>query len=276
MAVLMDKLVMSALPELRTEPVDKWVRASVNGRTLVDSRRARLVWEPRRVVPSYAVPVGDVAATVVPFEDDVAAESPVRIGADGPPVLDPRTPFAAHSCPGDVLSLRTDDVDLQGAAFAPSDEDLAGYLVLDWDAFTEWREEDEQVIGHPHDPHHRIDCLRTSRHVVVSAGDQVLADSRRATALFESPLLVRYYLPAEDVRMDALEPSGLRSVCAYKGRASYWSVVGGGPALADVAWTYREPLADAVPVKDLVAFFTERLDLTLDGERVPRPVTPWS
>jgi uncharacterized protein (DUF427 family) len=182
MAVLMDKLVMSALPELRTEPVDKWVRASVNGRTLVDSRRPRLVWEPRRVVPSYAVPVGDVAATVVPFEDDV----------------------------------------------------------------------------------------------VVSAGDQVLADSRRATALFESPLLVRYYLPAEDVRMDALEPSGSRSVCAYKGRASYWSVVGGGPALADVAWTYREPLADAVPVKDLVAFFTERLDLTLDGERVPRPVTPWS
>jgi uncharacterized protein (DUF427 family) len=122
-------------------------------------------------------------------------------------------------------------------------------VVLDWNMFTEWREEDEPVIGHPRDPHHRIECLRTTRHVVVTAGKEVLADTRRATMLFESPLGVRYYIPAADVRFDAL---------------------------ADVAWTYREPLADAVPVKDMVAFFTERLDLTLDEVAVPRPITPWS
>jgi uncharacterized protein (DUF427 family) len=275
MAVSMGNLMRSALPELRTQPVEKWVRASVDGRTVVDSKRALLVWEPRRVVPSYAVPRSDVAATLVPCPESAAEERPVRIGADGPPVLDPRTPFAAHSCPGGALTLRTDSGELVAAGFAPQDQDLEGYVVLDWNMFTEWREEDEPVIGHPRDPHHRIECLRTTRHVVVTAGKEVLADTRRATMLFESPLGVRYYIPAADVRFDALAPSDLWTVCAYKGRASYWSMTDGN-ALADVAWTYREPLADAVPVKDMVAFFTERLDLTLDEVAVPRPITPWS
>jgi uncharacterized protein (DUF427 family) len=254
--------------------VDKWVRASVDGRTVVDSRRARLVWEPRRVVPSYAVPVRDVAASLVPQPVTAAEERPVQLGADGPPVLDPRTPFSAHSCPGESLTIRTDRSELVGAAFAPLEEDLADYVVLDWEAFTEWREEDEPVIGHPRDPHHRIDCLRTSRHVVVAVDGQVLADTRRATMLFENPLGARHYIPADDVRLDALEPSPTRTVCAYKGEASYLSLTGG--RLPDIAWTYPRPLPDAVPVQDLVCFFTERLDLTVDDVDVPRPVTPWS
>jgi uncharacterized protein (DUF427 family) len=43
-----------------------------------------------------------------------------------------------------------------------------------------------------------------------------------------------------------------------------------------VAWTYQRPLNDAVPVKDMISFFTERLDLVIDGAAVERPVTPWS
>jgi uncharacterized protein (DUF427 family) len=39
----------------------KWVRARSNGDTLVDTRRAVLVWEPERPVPIYAVPHDDVA-----------------------------------------------------------------------------------------------------------------------------------------------------------------------------------------------------------------------
>jgi len=39
----------------------KWVRARSNGDTLVDTRRAVLVWEPERLVPVYAVPRDDVA-----------------------------------------------------------------------------------------------------------------------------------------------------------------------------------------------------------------------
>jgi uncharacterized protein (DUF427 family) len=276
MAIVMRDLMLGALPELRMQPVDRWVRAAVGDQVVLSSKQARLVWEPRRVVPSYAVPRADVSAELVPYTGATGSETPVRVAADGPPVLDPRTPFTVHTCPGEVLSLRTGHADLPGAAFAPRDDDLAGYVVLDWAAFSQWYEEDEPVLGHPHDPHHRIDCLRSSRHVEVSAGGRVLADTRRATMLFEDPLPVRYYIPREDVRLDVLEPSDARTVCAYKGQASYWSARAGDTRLPQAAWTYREPLHDAEPVRDLVAFFTERVDLVVDGVEVPRPVTPWS
>jgi uncharacterized protein (DUF427 family) len=50
----------------------------------------------------------------------------------------------------------------------------------------------------------------------------------------------------------------------------------GERVVPDIAWTYDDPLHDALPVRGLVAFFTERLDLELDGVAVERPVTPWS
>jgi uncharacterized protein (DUF427 family) len=76
--------------------------------------------------------------------------------------------------------------------------------------------------------------------------------------------------------MDLLDPTRAHTVCAYKGRASYWSARVDDTVLTDIAWSYPEPLHDAAPVRDLIAFFTERLDLTLDGEAQERPRTPWS
>lgn len=79
-------------------------------------------------------------------------------------------------------------------------------------------------------------------------------------------------MPREDVTT-ALEVSNTVTYCAYKGRATYYSVPGGA---ADVAWAYHEPLLDAVPVSGRICFFDEHVDMSVDGERVDRPVTPWS
>ena len=43
-----------------------------------------------------------------------------------------------------------------------------GLVEIAWDAADEWLEEDEELLGHARDPFHRIDALRTSRHVRVS------------------------------------------------------------------------------------------------------------
>ena len=51
------------------------------------------------------------------------------------------------------------------------------------------------VTGHPHDPFKRLDVLPSSRHVVVSLGGTVLADTTRAVALYETQLPVRWYVP---------------------------------------------------------------------------------
>jgi len=96
MAVQMRDLMRGVLPELRVHPVDKWVRARAGDTLVVSTGRPRLVWEPRRVVPSYAVPRDDVAGDLVPVVDpDVApVEHPVPLGA-GPPVLDAAGPADA-------------------------------------------------------------------------------------------------------------------------------------------------------------------------------------
>lgn len=276
MALQMGDLMRGALAELRVYPVAKWVRASSGGADVVSSRRAVLVWEPRRVVPCYAVPRADIDAALVPAKATSAVERPVQLDAGGPPVLTPGTAFSAHSVPGESLTIHASTGELQGAAFAPHDPALDGYVLLDWTAFERWREEEDEVMGHPHDPFGRIDVLASSRHVVVRSNGVVLADSAGPTLLFETRLPTRYYLPRADVVWDLLTPSATRTVCAYKGQASYWSAALPGGTLPDIAWTYEEPLNDAAKVAGMVAFFTERLDLVIDADPVDRPVTPWS
>ena len=62
--------------------------------------------------------------------------------------------------------------------------------------------------------------------------------------------------------------------CPYKGRTSgYWSVPGGP---ADIAWAYDFPTAALLPVAGYVAFYNERVDLTLDGTPLERPRSPFS
>ena len=157
-------------------------------------------------------------------------------------------------------------------AGAPGLED---HVAFPWRTFDAWYEEDEQVMGHPIDPYHRVDVRPTSRHVAISIGGEVIADTTAAMALFETGGPPRWYLPREDIRAE-LEPSDLHTRCAYKGEATYFSVRVGDDLAENVAWTYREPRHDASAVRDLVCFFNEAVDIDLDGERQERPMTPWS
>jgi uncharacterized protein (DUF427 family) len=152
---------------------------------------------------------------------------------------------------------------------------LDDHVTFPWAAFDAWYEEDEQLLGHAIDPYHRVDVRPTSRRIAISSGGTVLADSTRAKALFETGLPPRWYVPREDIRVD-LEASDLRTECAYKGVASYYSVTSGNERLENIAWTYPDPRHDAEPVRDYVCFFNEGTDIEIDGERQERPMTPWA
>jgi uncharacterized protein (DUF427 family) len=272
-------LMGSGFGLLRHEPTAKRIRAELGGETVVDSTRAVLVWEPRRVVPSYAVPAEDVRGELVPA-------GPAAAGPGGDVgvaladvtalrVLDPRVPFTMHSAEGEMVDVHAAGQHRPGAGFRPADPDLAGLVILDFGAFDAWYEEDEQNVGHPRDPYHRIDVLPSSRPVRLELGGEVLAVSSRPALLFETMLPTRYYLPRADVTAE-LVPSSTKTWCAYKGQASYFSAQVGGRLVPDIAWSYPDPRHDADRVRDLIAFFDERVDVTLDGERRARPVTPWS
>ena len=114
--------------------------------------------------------------------------------------------------------------------------------------------------------------MPSERHVRVERDGELLAESLRPTALFETWLPTRWYLPAEDVRLDVLTPSDTVTRCPYKGQARS----GRRSGHADIAWSYPEPIPECPRIAGLVCFFNEHVDLTLDGEPQKRPVTPWS
>jgi uncharacterized protein (DUF427 family) len=231
--------------ELRQVPTERRVRAD----DVVDTTRALLVWEPRRIVPSYAVPEDDLRVEVVPGGE---------VAADVEGVLHPGIPFAVHSAPGEPVLVA-------GRAGFRLDE-LPGYVVLDFNGFDAWYEEDERVFGHPRDPFHRVDVRRSSRPLRIELDGVVLAETTAARMLFETGLPTRFYVPWEDVAV-ALRPSARRSYCPYKGQASYWS----SDAAEDVAWSYEDPLPELAVIKGLVAFWDETVDVFLDAELRSRP-----
>jgi uncharacterized protein (DUF427 family) len=202
------------------EPYPRWVRGRLGGETVVDSKRASLLYEAGRKLPVWLFPEEDVRTDQVP---------------------------------ADAIERRE------------------GLLKVDFGALDEWLEEDQPQVGHPPDVYHRIDVRASSRHVRVSIGGRVVAESTRARALFETGLPVRWYIPPEDVRAE-LEPSDHRTVCAYKGHATHFDVAGEDA----IAWTYANPLHDGQPVTDHVAFYNERVELEVDGELQERPRTQWS
>jgi uncharacterized protein (DUF427 family) len=236
--------------ELRYAATPKRIRADLDGRTVLDTRDAMLVWEPRRVVPWYAVPEAELHL-------DTTEQGPGEEPSQRGPVVGPEHP--GHTTPGTSLHAEG----LGEVAFRPDDPALGGRVIVQWAPFS-WREEEEPVVAHPHDPYSRIDILRSSRQVRVEVGGVVIAESDRALALIETGLPVRWYLPPQDVQMSLLKPSATRTECAYKGTASYLSAQGA----PDVAWTYPDALHDAAQVTGLISFWRDATVL-VDGERVP-------
>ncbi len=256
--------MMGVWEQLRYEFTEKRVRALLGDEVVVDSDRAALVLEPRRVVPSYAVPADDVLANIEP-------------GASAPddgrsPVLHPGIPFNVHSAPGEACAVLSKDGSRRADAFRLDDPALPGYVLLDFAGFDAWNEESERIVSHPRDPYHRVDVRESNRHVRIEIDRDLVAESRRPRVVFETNLPVRFYLPRDDVRVE-LRPSERRTSCAYKGEASYWSLDAGGRHRTDVLWSYENPLPDMAALTGLVAFFDEFVDVTVDGELRERPRT---
>ncbi|MGO4474270.1 DUF427 domain-containing protein [Arthrobacter sp. M-10] len=275
MATKLSGVILGTFPELRYEPTAKRILATLGGNTVVDTLHAWLVWEPKRITPIYAVPQAELLAEL--RAGGPAADVPelgVRLSAGSPTSLDPRTGFGRHTTPGEQLDVVTGTTTAPGAAFRPDDPDLAGYVVLDFAAF-QWREDDEEIIGHPRDPFHRVDIRASSLAVEVSLDGVTLAKTNGAQLLYETLLPVRYYIPPGDVRLDLMEESPKRTVCPYKGEARYWSYPGSEDG-RNVAWSYDTRFRDAAQIHGLLSFFNERVDLTVDGLLQARPVTPWS
>ncbi|WP_406010975.1 DUF427 domain-containing protein [Streptomyces sp. NBC_00637] len=262
MAELITAHSVRATPEgLLWEPSPRWVRGRRGESTVVDSRHPVLVWEPGVPVPLYAFPRREVR------------EDLLR------PAVNP--PVGTHTGSRVFYDLAVEGELLENAAWTFPAEDLAGHIAFEWFTRTgrgldHWYEEEEEIFVHPRDPHKRVDALPGSRHVQVAIDGTVVADTRRPVLLFETGLPTRYYIPREDVRLDLFRPTDHRTGCPYKGTATYWSWTGAADVPPHVVWSYPAPLPAVAAIAGLLAFYNEAVDLTVDGESLERPVTPFT
>lgn len=64
-----------------------------------------------------------------------------------------------------------------------------------------------------------------------------------------------HYFPPESVDSSFLKSSQDRSVCPWKGTASYYDVVVDNEVASGAAWYYENPSPAASEIKDYVAFW---------------------
>jgi acyl-CoA thioesterase-2 len=115
-------------------------------------------------------------------------------------------------------------------------------------------------------PGYRVELLPQPARVRVWQGGTLLADSRRTLLVRETAHAEVVYFPAEDVRIDLFERSDRRTVCPFKGEASYWSLARGERPEADLAWSYPAPLPEVAGLAGRVAFYAGRVRVEAEGE----------
>jgi uncharacterized protein (DUF427 family) len=244
------------------EPTIKRVRARFGGATIADSKRVLILFEEGHL-PVYYFPLEDV--------DEQYLE-----------------PSDTHTtCPrkgeASYFTIRAGDRVAEDAAWRypePIDDcpDISGHIAFYWSKMDTWWEEDDEVFKHARDPYHRVDVLRSSRHVKVEIDGEVVAETDRPLLVVETGLPPRWYVPRADVRLELLTPTDTQSTCPYKGVASYFTMTVDGTEHEDIVWSYNAPWPEAPKIEQAMCFFNERdaVTLTVDGEDVERPETHWT
>jgi uncharacterized protein (DUF427 family) len=221
------------------------VRGIVAGETVVDTRRAKLLYETG-IPPMLYVPHEDVwekalepseLHTHCPFKGE-ASYWTIRVG-------DTVLPDAVWGYPEPI-------------AGAPP---LAGYVSFYAHRFDRWLEEDEEVPPYPRDPYHRVDVRATTQPVEVRLRGELIGRAENLKLLFETGLPVSHYLPAGQVRTERLTASETVTRCPYKGVLRYWHVRLGDEVVEDAAWAISEPTCESAPAVAHICFDPEKVEV---------------
>lgn len=241
--------------ENQIEPAPRRVRAFLAGQPIVDTTQASYVWEWPNY-PQFYLPLVDFNPDFLVDED--------------------RTHRMKRGVVRD-FGLRVGDIERPRSLRAFTDDSvpgLSGMVRVNWDAPDAWFEEDEEVFVHPRNPYTRVDAIRSNRPIRIELDEVVLAEAATSIMVFETGLPTRYYVDRTAVDFTHLEPSATQTPCPYKGVTSgYWSVRAGAALHEDLAWAYDFPTLALAPIAGLVSFYNEKVDITLDGVRLERPVT---
>ncbi len=114
----------------------------------------------------------------------------------------------------------------------------------------------ESVWDYPRPP--RVEP--TPKHVRVVFNGVTIAETTRAIRVLETSHPPAYYIPPEDVKQEYLTPTQHRTVCEFKGAASYWTLTVGDKSSVNATWSYLDPVPDYEPIKGYFMFYPQRVD----------------
>ena len=122
----------------------------------------------------------------------------------------------------------------------------------------------ESVWDYPRPPV----IVADTRLVQVRLDDLIVAETGAAKRVLETASAPTFYLPPEAVRFDCLRADTGSSFCEWKGQAKYFTVCAGAHCVKHAAWSYPDPLPEFAAIKNYLAFYPDRLECYVDGERV--------
>ncbi len=235
----------------KIEATGRWIRTTLNGITVADSKQVKLMMESRGE-QDYYFPLEDVRQDLLEPSDFVETSS--------------------YRGTRRFWHVRVGDHVAENAAWTYDPKkrrpDFTGHITFKWPAMDHWYEEEEEVYYHPRNPYHRVDTIPSSRHVEIFVDGVKVADTTRPFLLFETRLPTRYYIPTADVKHEYLAASDLKTICPDKGFASYFDLVVNGETYRNAVWTYPDPIPEAPKLRNTVAFWPEkdkRIKVYVDG-----------
>jgi uncharacterized protein (DUF427 family) len=125
----------------------------------------------------------------------------------------------------------------------------------------------ESVWDYPRPP--RLEP--TTRRIRVVFNGETIADTRRALRVLETSHPPVYYIPPDDIRMEYVTQTPRKTLCEFKGGATYWTVKVGERLSENAAWSYPNPLPGFEPLKDYLAFYAGRVDACYVDEEQATP-----
>lgn len=123
----------------------------------------------------------------------------------------------------------------------------------------------ESVWDYPRPP--RVE--RSTRRIKVVLGGVTIVDTEHSLRVLETSHPPVYYLPADALTDCRVTATGRRTLCEYKGTATYHTIAAGGCVAPEAAWSYSPPAAGYEPLLGHVALYPSRMDACyVDDERV--------
>lgn len=123
----------------------------------------------------------------------------------------------------------------------------------------------ESVWDYPRPP-----ALRGTTEVVeVHFGEQLIARTDRPIQVLETSHPPTYYLPRSAFAAGVLQPVAGRTMCEFKGQASYFDVVVAGSRAPRAAWHYPQPTSGFADLLGHIALMPGAMQACyVDGEQV--------